>query len=268
MLRHASVRLVTLAVAMVIAPATSWGAPHQRGSARRRVQPVHRRTAPAHNRSGAGRKPMRKRTRSASATAPTALGHASELLRREPTIPFMVDEPAPSLPGRAFSEHAVATVRNQLTFVGVIEAPARDMRLAVIAVDGRIVHGQVGDVLDGRYRISAFTAARAELIDVATDEAVSVDAAIGTDASRPAAAPAPAGALRVVGEPEFAEIFVDGAYVGTVADMNGAPEGVPLEAGPHHVDLLAAEHEPVRVAVRITPNRTTTYRVALSKERQ
>jgi len=253
------------------------------------------------------------RSRKAPVTKDAAVPRELELLPSAPTTSLMARSPAFSLEGDTFSDDAQVPVRSdRFTLVGVIEAPERQMMLVGIAVNGRIVHGRIGDVLDGRYRIAALTGERAELIDEATGESLGVEPPpVTVDAQEPAEAPAeasgeapastptptamstptqvptptqmptqmptrtstqfprpsPTGTLRVLGEPAFAEIFVDGAYVGTVADMNEAPGGLPLEAGAHQLNLQAPDHQPVGLAVRITSNRTTTYRVALSKER-
>jgi hypothetical protein len=164
---------------------------------------------------------------------------------------------------------------DRLNLLGVIEAPSRDVRIAVLSINNRIVRGRAGDVVGERYRIDAFTDRSADVIDVATHDVISVVPAstpdipvvpvVLADASAPPAPTQSVGALRVVGEPASAEIYVDGEYVGTVDDMSGGGDGVSLEAGSHQVDIQAADYQPVHVAVRISPNRTTTYRVALPK---
>jgi hypothetical protein len=182
--------------------------------------------------------------------------------------PLMVDLPRP-FGGRAFPRAAVLSApADRLSLLGVIEAPRRDMRLVVIAINGRAVHGRSGELVDERYRIGAFTDQRAELIDVATDAVIEVAPTAKSDAAPEPAPKVAAGALRVVGEPPSAEIYVDGAYVGTVAEIGDAADGLPLEAGSHQLDFQAPDHQPVGLAVRISPNRTTTYRVALIKEQR
>ncbi len=151
---------------------------------------------------------------------------------------------------------------DQLNLVGVIEAPTRALRLAVFAVNGRMVQGRVGDLVGDRYRVRSFTDQGAELVEVASNTVLAIAPAPTPVETPPAAAAT--GALRVIGTPENAEIFVDGAYVGTVAEI-GLADGLPLETGPHQLDLQAPNHEPAGVAIRISPNRTTTYRVVLTR---
>jgi hypothetical protein len=211
-----------------------------------------------------------------ASTAPTSSRSGSAGPRLHPAAPLdsrpitalTIDHSAPSLDGSVFADVAASPAPpDRFSLIGVIEAPARDVRLAIVNIDGRIVHGRIGDVVGERYRVRAVSDQYAELIDIASNEVLRVVAPAKAD---PAPAPAVqplAGALRVVGEPPFAEIYVDGAYVGTVAEIGEAPDGLPLEPGAHQLDLQAPEHQPVDVAVRISPNRTTTYRVALVKER-
>jgi len=201
-------------------------------------------------------------------------------LGRQQTSPLMTERLAPSLSGTNLSLAPViasdqAMPPDRLNLLGVIEAPSRDVRIAVLSINNRIVRGRAGDVVGERYRIDAFTDRSADVIDVATHDVISVVPAstpdipvvpvVLADASAPPAPTQSVGALRVVGEPASAEIYVDGEYVGTVDDMSGGGDGVSLEAGSHQVDIQAADYQPVHVAVRISPNRTTTYRVALPK---
>ena len=176
--------------------------------------------------------------------------------------------PAPSLRGATIVRAApvLAVTSDQVNLVGVIEAPRRELRLAIFSINGRIVHGRLGDVVGERYRVRAFTEHEAELIDVASDGLLNVAVAPASEPAAlppPIAPPASGGALRVIGQPEIAEIYVDGAYVGTVGELSEALEGVPLESGAHQVDLQAPDYQPMGLAIRISPNRTTTYRVAL-----
>lgn len=177
----------------------------------------------------------------------------------------MTKAPAPSLRGATFASAAPVATSDHVSLVGVIEAPSRELRLAVFSIDGRIVHGRIGDVVGERYRVRAFTEHEAEVIDEVSDGLLNVAAASAPEVPDlpPAAPSASAGALRVIGQPEIAEIYVDGAYVGTVGELSEAVEGVPLESGAHQVDLQAPDYQPMGLAIRISPNRTTTYRVAL-----
>ncbi|MBI3049732.1 MAG: PEGA domain-containing protein [Acidobacteria bacterium] len=68
------------------------------------------------------------------------------------------------------------------------------------------------------------------------------------------------GYLRLVVEPDTAQVYVDGFYVGTVADLRGL---VTLEPGPHRVELRAPGYDTVAFDVRVFPTETITYRTAL-----
>jgi len=68
------------------------------------------------------------------------------------------------------------------------------------------------------------------------------------------------GYLRLLVEPDTAQVYVDGFYVGTVA---GVGRLVTLEPGPHRVELRAPDYDTVAVDVHIVPTETITYRAAL-----
>jgi len=70
------------------------------------------------------------------------------------------------------------------------------------------------------------------------------------------------GSVRLEVQPAFAQIFVDGEYVGTVQDFPYAT-GLVIAAGVHRVEFRAPGYEPLVVDVRITAGRSITYRGAL-----
>jgi hypothetical protein len=80
-----------------------------------------------------------------------------------------------------------------------------------------------------------------------------------SSSSRPASAEW-LGYLRLLVEPDTAQVYVDGFYVGTVA---GVGRLITLEAGPHRVELRAPGYGTVVVDVQIAPTETITYRAAL-----
>ena len=85
--------------------------------------------------------------------------------------------------------------------------------------------------------------------------------------SAPAQATAePTGLLRVAGTPTSAQVFVDGYYVATLGDIE-AQRAFALPAGPHRVELRAADYVTTTFDVRISPNETVTYRAALEPAR-
>jgi hypothetical protein len=161
-----------------------------------------------------------------------------------------------------------AGTSTELSLMGIIEAPDRGLRMAVLKVNGRVVYGRVGEVVAERYRLGAFTERDAEVVDIASDAILEVVSAPPPPPVIAAAAPrrAPTGALHVIAQPEFAAIYVDRMYVGTVADIKDAPASLRLEPGSHHLELQAPQHQPIEIDVRIDPNRTTTYRVALQRQ--
>jgi hypothetical protein len=75
------------------------------------------------------------------------------------------------------------------------------------------------------------------------------------------------GGLRVELEPQNAQVYVDGFYVGTAEDSNRSAQGVPLAAGWHRVEFRAPGYETPAVNVTIEANRTTSYRGALRPTR-
>ena len=68
------------------------------------------------------------------------------------------------------------------------------------------------------------------------------------------------GSLRLLVEPDTAQVYVDGFYVGTVANLGRL---LTLEPGPHRVEMRAPGFDRVAVDVQSVPAETVTYRVAL-----
>ena len=88
---------------------------------------------------------------------------------------------------------------------------------------------------------------------------------------QPAAAAAglasePTGLLRLSGSPASAQVFVDGYYVATLADVE-AQRAMTLPSGPHRIELKASDYSPTTFDVRIDPNETVTYRASLDRAR-
>ena len=64
--------------------------------------------------------------------------------------------------------------------------------------------------------------------------------------------------------PPTAQIFADGYYIGIPEDFRVEDGGAALEPGPHRIDILARDYEPVRFNVNLTRGQSATYRHSLS----
>lgn len=94
------------------------------------------------------------------------------------------------------------------------------------------------------------------------------DAAYGTFAPQVAVGPddgRPVGGLQLDVEPRRALVYVDGSYVGIVETFSGYFHHLDLAAGPHVIEFLAADYDPLTVEILVTPGRTTTYRGSLNR---
>jgi hypothetical protein len=74
------------------------------------------------------------------------------------------------------------------------------------------------------------------------------------------------GYLRLDVEPASAQVYVDGLYVGTVADLRTG--GYPLDAGPHRVEIRADGFDSQSVELRIRANDVLSYRGTLTARDQ
>ena len=74
----------------------------------------------------------------------------------------------------------------------------------------------------------------------------------------------PTGGLQLDVEPRRALVYVDGWFVGAVDEFSGYYHHLDLAAGPHRIDLVASDYDPLLVAVVVSPGRTTTYRGSLN----
>jgi hypothetical protein len=68
------------------------------------------------------------------------------------------------------------------------------------------------------------------------------------------------GELRLQVSPRYAQVFIDGYYAGEVDDYDGMFQGIKLESGPYHVELVAPGYETLAFDIRITPGQKITYR--------
>jgi hypothetical protein len=94
--------------------------------------------------------------------------------------------------------------------------------------------------------------------------AIDVAAPTGSVASAPALA---TGLLRLSVTPPDAQIFVDSYFVGIASDIE-ARRALTLEAGPHRIEIRAAEHETQTFDVRIPARDSVTYRGTLEPLRR
>jgi hypothetical protein len=67
-------------------------------------------------------------------------------------------------------------------------------------------------------------------------------------------------------KPRDAEVRVDGYFVGTVDEFDGAFQRLNLESGPHRVEITKPGYKLLVFDVRILPDETVTYRGELEPE--
>jgi hypothetical protein len=75
----------------------------------------------------------------------------------------------------------------------------------------------------------------------------------------------PAGGLQLDVEPRSAQVYADGWYVGVVDDVSGYYHHLEIGAGPHIIEIVAPDYEPLIIPVVVSPGRTTTYRGSLNR---
>ncbi len=71
--------------------------------------------------------------------------------------------------------------------------------------------------------------------------------------------PSTGGGIRFQALPDTAQIYVDGFYVGVVADANRSPEGLTLQPGWHRIEFRAPGYDTLAINATIEPNRTILY---------
>src|SRR6185436_12578970 len=67
------------------------------------------------------------------------------------------------------------------------------------------------------------------------------------------------GSLKLKVKPRNAKVYVDGFYVGTVDDFDGASQKLTLNEGRHQVELRAEGFETTVLEVDVTADRTVTF---------
>jgi len=73
------------------------------------------------------------------------------------------------------------------------------------------------------------------------------------------------GGLQLDVEPRRARVYVDGWFVGVVDEFSGYYHHLDLAAGPHRIELIASDYDPLLVEVAVSPGGTTTYRGSLNR---
>jgi hypothetical protein len=76
----------------------------------------------------------------------------------------------------------------------------------------------------------------------------------------------PTGELRLEVRPREAQVFIDGAYAGTVDEFDGMFQSLRLEGGEYQVEIVSPGFEPLGFDVRITPGEKVTYKGDLLPE--
>jgi hypothetical protein len=75
--------------------------------------------------------------------------------------------------------------------------------------------------------------------------------------------PAPARLILDI-NPPTAQVFADGYYIGIPEDFRFADGGAVLEPGPHRIDILDRDYEPVSFDVNLTRGQSATFRRTLT----
>ena len=68
------------------------------------------------------------------------------------------------------------------------------------------------------------------------------------------------GEVRLRVTPRDAQVYVDGYFAGTVDDFDGILQGLRLESGPYHVEIVLPGYETLEFDVRVNPGQKVTYR--------
>jgi hypothetical protein len=93
----------------------------------------------------------------------------------------------------------------------------------------------------------------------------SFDQGFRSPAALPPTDSQPTGGLQLDVEPRRALVYVDGSFVGVVDEFSGYYHHLDLPAGPHRIDLVASDYDPLLVEVMVSPGRTTTHRGWLNR---
>jgi hypothetical protein len=72
--------------------------------------------------------------------------------------------------------------------------------------------------------------------------------------------------LRFRVDPKDAQIYIDGALVGTVDEFDGLASHLEIEAGSHELRLKAPGYETYTATINVPASRTTTQRIKMKKQ--
>jgi hypothetical protein len=78
----------------------------------------------------------------------------------------------------------------------------------------------------------------------------------------------PTGELRLQVRPHNAQVFIDGAYAGTVDEFDGTFQSLRLEEGEYQVEIVLPGFEPLTFDVMIVPGEKVTYKGDLLPEQR
>ena len=70
------------------------------------------------------------------------------------------------------------------------------------------------------------------------------------------------GGMSFLLNPDFAEVYIDGEFVGIARDFGGQP--VPVAVGYHRIELYASGFEPVAFDINVMPGQVIPYRGSLN----
>ncbi len=72
------------------------------------------------------------------------------------------------------------------------------------------------------------------------------------------------GGMSFLLQPDYAEVYIDGEFVGNARDFGGQP--VPVAAGYHRIELFAPGFEPTAFDINVLPGQVIPYRGSLYPE--
>lgn len=74
------------------------------------------------------------------------------------------------------------------------------------------------------------------------------------------------GSIRLRVNPDAAQVYIDGALVGTVKEFSGLKNHLELDGGPHKIELRADGYETYTGEITVEVGKTLTERIRLKKK--